>query len=85
MYISTAYCCCDEPNVEEKLYPLNLNPRDVINFVYEMNLSSKAIAKITTEYDTTHVIIFNEEFTENCNSNFWYKMFIDLLVQQGAV
>ena len=48
LYVSTAYCCCDTAEVEEKLYPMKLNPHDIINFVN--NLPKDVIEKVALEY-----------------------------------
>lgn len=50
MYTSTGYCCCDEPEVEEKFYPLNLNPHDIIHITKSATFTDEIVNKITAEY-----------------------------------
>ncbi|XP_065208701.1 putative fatty acyl-CoA reductase CG5065 [Planococcus citri] len=45
VYISTAYCCCENNRVEEKMYPSKYNPEKILDLVQWME--PKLLEKIT--------------------------------------
>ncbi|XP_065217208.1 putative fatty acyl-CoA reductase CG5065 [Planococcus citri] len=45
VYLSTAYCCCENPTVEERMYPSNHNPNNIIDLIKW--IEPKLLEKIT--------------------------------------
>ncbi|XP_065216395.1 putative fatty acyl-CoA reductase CG5065 [Planococcus citri] len=83
VHVSTAFCCCENHTVEEKIYPAKHNPQDIIDLTQWMEpevleqLTSKLIHPLPNTY------IYSKRLTEALLHN--YESKVPIIVARPSI
>ncbi|XP_065220769.1 putative fatty acyl-CoA reductase CG5065 [Planococcus citri] len=83
VYISTAFCCCENFTVEEKIYPAKHNPYDIINLTQWME--PEFLEKITPQliHPLPNTYIYSKRLTESLLLDYQSK--VPLIVARPSI